>query len=178
MTPSLHLSAQATTDIVVNHALTVVAEFKQHVSGQGVIAAVLDTLMDGVDIPRGYSILYADAFGYDGCLSQVVMKANARDPGTPRSCITICQDSENQSYIVNAIGTSVFNMAKSKDIVVDDFPDVQKLVDTSRQTTNDPRVSLTLHATVYLPGPRVLAMLERVVHRWTADPLMREAPRA
>jgi hypothetical protein len=158
--------------MVVNHGLTVVGEYKMHYSGQGLVSSCLDALMDGVDISKGYSILYTDAFGYDGCLASVVLKANAHDPGTARSCVTICQEVDYQSYITNLIGTSVFNMAKSKDIDVPDFPALQNIVDKCRLLpTVDQRLSLHLDATVYLPGPRVLAMLERHVTRWTSDPV-------
>jgi hypothetical protein len=165
-------------DIVVNHNLTVVAEYKQHQSGQAYIATCLNALMEGVDLPRGYSIVYTDTFGYDGCLAQVVMKANARDPGTPRSCVTICQDQDSQSYIANQIGSDVFNLAKSKELDVPDFPDLQKVVDTCRQPTVDQRLALVLAATVYLPGPRVLAVLDRHMIKWTSDPVKGEEPQA
>ena len=177
-TSQFHLFAQATGDIVANHALGVAAEFKQHVTGEGLIASVMSALMEGVDLPRGYSILYADTFGYDGCLALAVLKANAQDPGVDRSCITICTDMDVLSYVTNKVGTCVFSMAKSKDISVEDFPDLQQLVDTCKQPTADPRASLTLLETLYMPGPRVLAVLERNVSRWASDPVMGEEPRA
>ena len=155
--------------MIVNHGLTVVGEYKMHFSGQALITSCLNALMEGVDVPQNYSILYTDAFGYDGCLASVVLKANAQDPGTARSCVTICQEMDYQSYITNLVGTSVFSMGKSKDLNIPDFPDLQLVVDTCRQPAFDQRLSLALEATVYLPAPRVLAVLERHVARWTAD---------
>ena len=171
------LTCQVNGNMVVNHGLTVVGEYKMHYSGQALVSSCLDALMEGVDVPKGYSILYTDAFGYDGCLASVVLKANARDPGTARSCVTICQEQDYQSYVTNLVGTSVFSMGKTRDIDVPDFPDLQHVVETCRQPTLDQRLTLKLDATVYLPGPRVLAVLERHVHRWSSDPIKGEVPR-
>lgn len=160
----------------MNHGLTMVCEYKQHLSGQGLVTACLAALMDNVEIPKDTSFLYTDAFGYDGCLAAVVLAANARDPRTIRSCITICQDIENQSYITNLVGTAVFNMAKTKELAVLDFPDLQGIVDTCHLPSLDPRLSLTLDATVYLPGMRVLAVKARHVKRWAMDQTHGEEP--
>lgn len=168
---------QVNEDMVVNHGITVVGEYKQHISGHGLVASVLESLMEHVEIPKGFAIQYTDTFGYDGCLAAVVLKANARDPGTARSCVTICHEQDSQSYITNMIGNAVFNMAKSKELDVADFQDLQVLVDKLREPVSDPRVSVKLEATVYLPAQRVLAVLERHVSRWTPDLLKGEEPR-
>ena len=132
--------------------------------------------MAKVDIPKGYALVYTDAFGYDGCLAEAVLQANVRDPGTARSCFTVCHDQDSQSFITNLVSTAVFNMAKSNDLDVPDFPDLQKVVDSCHRSSLDPRLALQLEATVYLPGPRVLVVLERHWKKWMFDPMKGEEP--
>ena len=125
-------------------------------SGQCLVTACLDALTDNVEIPKGYAFLYTDAFGYDGCVAEAVLQANVRDPGTVRSCITVCHDMESQSYVTNLVGTTVLSMVKSK----------------------EPASTLQLAATMYLPGPRTLVVLERHVKRWLTDPMKGKEPSA
>jgi len=144
--PTLKLSTQVIRNTADDH--------RQHMSGQCLVTACLEALMDNVNVPKGYSFLYTDAFGYDGCFAEAVLQANVRDPGTVRSCITVCHDMESQSYVTNLVGTTVFNMAKSKELDIPDFPDLQKVVDGHPPSLNSP-ATLQLEATTYLPGPRV-----------------------
>ena len=163
---------------VANRELACSDDFKQYVSGNGLIAACLDTLMGHVKIPTGYAVLCTDLFGYDGCLAEVVLQANVRDPCTDRSCATICPNTaDSQSYIKDMVGTAVFNMVKSNELDILGFPDWQKeVVDTQRSM--DSWLTLKPQATVYLPGPRVLAVLDRHLRRWTSDPMNGAVPQA
>lgn len=148
----------------------------QYVSGQGLVTACLDALMTNVNIPKGYAFLYTDVFGYDGCLAQAVLQSSVQDPGTARSCVTICHDMESQLYITRQVGTAVFTMANAKELDIPGFPDLQKVVDM--HTVVDPRLSMQLEATVYLAEPRVLAVMERHINRWTSDPINGDEPQA
>ena len=153
---ALKLCTQVIRSIVSNHRLSVADDHRQYMSGQCLVTACLDALTDNVEIPKGYAFLYTDAFGYDGCFAEAVLQANVRDPGTVRSCITVCHDMESQSYVTNLVGTTVLSMVKSK----------------------EPASTLQLAATMYLPGPRTLVVLERHVKRWLTDPMKGKEPSA
>ena len=166
---------QVTRNEAANRELDFAHNSKQYVSGNGLITACLDSLMRHVNIPTGYAVLCTDLFGYDGCLAEVVLQANVRDPCTFRSCATICPNApDSQSYIRGMVDTLVFNMVKSNDLDILGFPDWQQAVD--KQRSMDSQLTLKPQATVYL-RPRVLAVLERHLRRWTFDPMHGEASR-
>ena len=146
----------------------------QYFSGQCLVTACLDALMDNVNIPKDYAFLYTDAFGYDGCCAEAVLQANVRDPGTARSCITVCHDMESWSYVTNQVGTALISMAKSKELHIPGFPDLTSHPNRAPQL----EATLQLEATRYLPGPRALVVLDRHVKRWMTNPMKREEPRA
>jgi hypothetical protein len=167
--PNSHPADQHTRKLSPQVFTHMADERRQYISSQFLVTACLDALMYHVNIPKGYVFLYTDVFGHDGCLAEAVLQASVRDPGRARSCITLCHDTDSKSYISNLIGTAVFKMAKSKQLDIPGFPDLQK-VGYCHQPSSDSGATLRLEATVYLPGQRALVVLERHVKQWMLDP--------
>jgi len=53
---------------------------------------------------------------------------------------------------------------------LDGFPDVTATLAAFNQPLSDPRLTLELKVCVYLPGPTVLAILDRHKEKWASEP--------
>ncbi len=114
---------------------------------------------------------------------------------------TVCFDPETVAFSTFTLGQKIFNLARRGEYEVDGFPDMQTLDNCKQTLSADPRLTLKLNVTSYLPsssalsqncyqGPvinmsfrqtvpfqgRSLVVLERLRHKWHACEAVSEQP--
>ena len=116
-------------------------------------------------------LMMVDMHGYDGSPPLAMLSMQTTDLGIPLqlACATICHDTDTQLYITAQVCQKVHALATSKALVLPGFPDIAGFVAANRVPLADPRASLQLKVTVFMPGANALIIQDRLLEKWSVD---------